>query len=84
MFVSAHYDGHQILLDEPTNLKPDTKLLVDIPDDDQTVEEERREWTRFALTNFARMYEDEPDLYTEDMIIEPNPNYRDPWEDCSR
>ncbi len=81
MFVYAHFDGHQILLDEPVNLKPDTKLLVDIPDDEQSVEEERREWARMALTNLGRRYDNEPELYTDDMIIEPNPEYRDPWAD---
>ena len=80
MLVPAHYDGHQILLDAPVTLKPDTKLFVDIPDDEQSVEEERLEWTRFALTNLARLYEGEPAIYTNDMIIERNPNYRDPWE----
>ena len=76
MFVAAHFDGNQVQFDEPVNLKPDTKVWVQIPDDDKSFEEERREWFKFSLANFARLYEDEPDIYTDDMIIKRNPHYR--------
>jgi hypothetical protein len=76
MLVPAHYDGHQILIDAPVKLKPNLKFFLDIPDDEQSVEEERREWEAFSLANFAQMYEDEPDIYTDDMIIKRNPHYR--------
>jgi hypothetical protein len=81
MFIAAHFDGHQILLDEPISLKPETRLRIEILDDGQSLEQERLEWTRSALANFALLYEDEPDIYTEADIIELNPNYRDPWKD---
>jgi hypothetical protein len=76
MFVAAHFDGHQIQLDEPVNLKPDTKIRVEILDDEQSFEEERREWNEFSLASFARLYDDEPDVYTSDMIKIRNPRFR--------
>jgi len=73
MFVAAHFDGNHILLDEPVSLKPDTKIRVEILDDGQSFEEERREWSEFSLASFARLYDDEPDVYTSDMIKIKNP-----------
>lgn len=70
--LRAHFDGKQILLDEPYELEPNTKLLVSlIP----TQNEEREDWARFALANLERAYgEDEPE-YSLDLIKEANPKY---------
>ena len=82
MTVRAHFDGHQICLDEPIELAPNTELLVTVLpadsklDPDAALAAERQEWTQFALANFAQLYEDEPDIYTEDMIKIRNPKYR--------
>ena len=86
MTIRAHFDGHQVQVDEPITLPPDTELLVTVlPSESETdFEAERNEFARAALTNFAQIYEGEPDIYTEDMIIEPNPDYRDPWENRPR
>jgi hypothetical protein len=78
MTVRAHFDGHQVQLDEPVTLQPDTELLVTIlPAASKTdFEAERREWNEFALASFARLYDDEPDIYTSEMIKIRNPKFR--------
>jgi hypothetical protein len=80
--IPAHFEDCHVQFDEPVTIKPHSKLLVTVlpSEEDVSFDAEGQEWTRFALTNFAQLYEDEPDDYTEDMIIEPNPNYHDPWE----
>lgn len=43
---------------------------------DETVDNERTEWSRAALDNLERAYgPDEPD-YSPEAIIEPNPHYK--------
>lgn len=78
MTIRAHFDGRQVQLDEPVALQPDTELLVTVLPREQEADfdTERREWNEFALTSFARLYEDEPDVYTSDMIKIPNPKFR--------
>jgi hypothetical protein len=77
MTVRAHYDGHQIQFDEPVDIQPNAELWITIltPEEKASLEEERRDWEASALVNMAEFYKDEPDLYTEDMIIERNPLY---------
>ncbi len=70
--LQAHFDGKQILLDEPYELVPNTKLVVSVI---QLPDEERADWTRFSLANLERAYgEDEPE-YSLDLIKEANPKY---------
>ena len=69
--LKAHFDGKQIRLDEPFELKPQTPLLVVVGQ----VDEEREDWYRLSGKGLEAAYgEDEPE-YTEDMIKEPNPDY---------
>ena len=42
--LQAHFDGKQILLDEPYELAPNTKLIVSVI---QMQDEEREDSTRF-------------------------------------
>ncbi len=70
--LQAHFDGKQILLDEPYELKPNTKLVVSVI---QMPDEESQDWTGFSLANLERAYgEDEPE-YSLDLIKEANPKY---------
>ncbi len=70
--LQAHFDGKQILLDEPYELAPNTKLIVSVI---EMQNEEREDWTRFSLANLERAYgEDEPE-YSLDLIKEANPKY---------
>jgi len=70
--LRAHFDGNQILLDEPFELKPNTELIVTVL---PTFDEGREDWTRVSMESLARAYsEDEPE-YSMDLIKEANPAY---------
>ncbi len=70
--LQAHFDGKQILLDEPYELEPNTKLVVSVI---QMPDTEREDWIRLSLANLERAYgEDEPE-YSLDLIKEANPKY---------
>jgi len=61
--LQAHFDGKQILLDEPYELTPNTKLVVSVI---QMQSDEREDWTRFSLANLERAYgNDEPEYSLE-------------------
>lgn len=69
--LRAHFDGRQILLDEPFPLEPNTKLIVTVIPDSS--DQERDDWGRLAPQNLARAYgPDEPE-YSLDDIKEVNP-----------
>ena len=70
--LQAHFDGKQILLDEPYELAPNTKLIVSVI---QMQDEEREDSTRFSLTNLERAYGDDEPEYSLDLIKEANPKY---------
>ncbi|HET6879233.1 MAG TPA: hypothetical protein VFI31_03720 [Pirellulales bacterium] len=70
--IRAHFDGQQILLDEPFPLQPNTKLIVTVLPEE---EDERDVWTRFGLQNLERAYgPDEPD-YSLELVKRANPDY---------
>ena len=70
--LRAHFDGEQIQLDDPFELRPNTKLLVTIipePDAEQSA------WLRASAEGLRGAYgENEPD-YSLATIKEPNPKY---------
>src|SRR5712692_6034961 len=45
--LRAHFDGERILLDQPFELEPDTKLIVNVLP--KSLDEEREEWAQLAL-----------------------------------
>ncbi len=70
--LRAHFNGTQVVLDEPFTFEPDTKLLVTVLPDEDT---ERDEWFKFAAANLNAAYgEDEPE-YTMEDLVEINPYY---------
>ncbi|MEM7735650.1 MAG: hypothetical protein AAF267_07645 [Deinococcota bacterium] len=70
--VTAHFDGKHIQLDEPLDLKPNTKLMVTVlPAQDS----EREAWSRFSLEGLARAYSDNDEAYDLSDIKVPNPTY---------
>ena len=72
--LPAHFDGERILLDEPYELEPNSKLLVTVlPKED----EERKAWFRLASEGLARAYGEEEPEYPIKLIREPNPGYID-------
>jgi hypothetical protein len=74
--LRAHFDGRQIVLDEPFELEPDTELLVTVLPKEQSEEDAEREaWLKLSVKRLQDAYgEDEPE-YSLDMIKEPNPQY---------
>lgn len=70
--LQAHFDGKQILLDEPYDLAPNTKLVVSVI---EMQNEEREDLTRFSLSNLERAYGDDEPEYSLDLIKEANPKY---------
>ena len=71
--LRAHFDGKQILLDEPFELEPNTELIVTVVP--CTSDEERGDWTRLALESLARAYGDDEPEYSRDQIKEANAEY---------
>ncbi len=67
--LAAHFDGKQILLDEPFELEPNVKLIVTVLPD------ERGDWQLSAKKNLARAYGNDEPEYELDLIKEPNPEY---------
>jgi len=57
--IAAHFDGKQILLDEPVELEPDTKLLVTVLPKDA----ERDAWLRLSAKRLENAYSDEEEEY---------------------
>ena len=75
--LRAHFDGQQIVLDEPFELEADTELLVTVLPKEQSEEDaEREDWLELSMKRLQDAYgEDEPE-YSPDMIKEPNPRFR--------
>ncbi len=70
--LQAHFDGKQILLDEPYELAPNTKLVISVI---QMQNEEREDGTHFSLANLERAYGNDEPEYSLDLIKEANPKY---------
>ena len=70
--LRAHYDGAQILLDDPVELQPNTKLLITVI---QEPEMERETWLNFSAQGLADAYGDDGPEYPVTLIKEHNPEY---------
>ncbi len=69
--IRAHFDGQQILLDEPCQLEPNTKLMITVLSPE--VDAERVAWSNLSIVNLSRAYDrDEPE-YPLQLIKEANP-----------
>ncbi len=70
--IPAHFDGERILLDEPVELKPNTRLIVTIlPNHDA----ERGSWLRLSTKKLEDAYSEDEEEYSLDLIKEANPEY---------
>ncbi len=73
--LPAHFDGKNIVLDQPYKLEPDAKLAVVVLTA-SAEDEEREDYLRLAQQSFAIAdAENEPE-YTLDDIKIWNPEYR--------
>ncbi len=71
--LRGHFNGTQVVLDEPFSFKPDTLLLITVlPDQEDT---EREEWLNFSASSLNAAYSDDEPEYTLDDLIEINPDY---------
>lgn len=70
--LRAHYDGTQILLDDPVELQPNTKLLITVIQEPET---ERETWFNFSTQGLAAAYGDDEPEYPLTLIKESNPEY---------
>ncbi len=70
--IPAHFDGERILLDEPVELEPNTRLIVTIlPNHD----DERESWLRLSGKGLEDAYSEDEEEYSLDLIKEANPEY---------
>ena len=70
--IPAHFDGQQILLDEPYEIEPNSKLIVIVlPDHDS----EHDSWVRLSAESLPQAYGDDEEEYSLDLIRDPNPDY---------
>ena len=65
--IPAHFDGQHILLDEPVELEPNTKLLVTVLPKDA----DREAWLQLSKKRLADAYSDDEDEYSLDLIKDP-------------
>ena len=70
--IPAHFDGERILLDEPIELEPNTKLIVTVlPNHDA----ERESWLLLSGKRLESAYGEEEEGYPLNSIKEANPEY---------
>ncbi len=72
--LPAHFDGEQIRLDEPFDLKPHTKLIVTVLPD-QEPDDEYEEWLLLSRQRLEEGYAENEPEYSSDLIKEVNPDY---------
>jgi hypothetical protein len=71
--LRAHFDGEQIRLDEPFELKPNTPLTVVVGGAE--ADADLRDWPLLSSRGLATAYGDDEPAYPLAMIEEPNPDY---------
>ena len=70
--IPAHFDGERILLDEPVELEPNTRLIVTVlPNQDA----ERESWLSLSGKRLEDAYGEDEEEYSLDLIKEANPEY---------
>jgi hypothetical protein len=70
--ILAHFHGERILLDEPFELEPNTKLIIQLlPKGD----DEREQWLTLSKSRLADAFANGEDDYPLDLIKETNPEY---------
>ncbi len=73
MTLKAHFNGDRVILDEPAELKPDTKLLVTILPDNPR--ERSSEWFQMAKGSLDSAFGDDEPEYGANDLVKVNPEY---------
>lgn len=60
--LNAHYDGKNILLDEPFDLPPSTRLMVTVLP--PLMDKDREAWANLSGASLAQVYGDEEPEYS--------------------
>jgi hypothetical protein len=71
--LRAHFNGTQVVLDEPFSLEPNVKLLVTVLPIETDVE--RDDWLRFSVKGLETAYGDDEPEYSAANLKEANPEY---------
>ena len=72
--VSAHFDGERIRLDEPFDLKPNTKLIVTILAEKEPGSD-HESWSNLSSQRLEDAYGKNEPEYSSNLIKEANPDY---------
>jgi hypothetical protein len=72
IILRAHFDGSQILLDDPFELKPNTKLLIKVISPEQ---EEVESWYDLSMNGLGAAYGNDEPEYPVSLIKEYNAYY---------
>ena len=70
--IPAHFDGERILLDEPVELEPNTKLIVTVLGKHDA---EHDSWLGLSGSGLETAYGTDEEEYSLDSIREANPEY---------
>ena len=70
--IPAHFDGERILLDEPIELEPNTKLIVTVLGE---IDAEHESWLRLSGLGLENAYGTDEEEYSLDSMREANPEY---------
>ena len=70
--LNAHFNGQQIMLDEPFEIPSNAKLLVTVLQD---TDSERADWVAFSAVALARGYSENEPEYGLSNLKEVNPAY---------
>jgi hypothetical protein len=70
--IPAHFDGERILLDEPIELEPNTKLIVTVLGGNDA---EHESWLRLSGLGLETAYGTDEEEYSLDSMREANPEY---------
>ena len=70
--IQAHFDGKQILLDEPAQLEPNTRLIITVlPKQDV----EHQSWLTLSSQALEHAYDPNEEEYALNLIKEVNAEY---------
>ena len=72
LLIRAHFDGKQILLDEPVELEPNTKLIITVLSNHDS---EHESWLGLSAEGLKGAVSDDEAEYSAALIKEPNPEY---------
>jgi hypothetical protein len=73
--LQAHFDGNQILLDEPFQLNPNARLIVTLVPNSHTDDDERQDWLTLSLLGLQGAYDDDEPEYPLTTLKRFNPDY---------